>query len=86
MQPSGALHTIGQLLTLSLKQSQTDSHHEKAAGGFEPPHSGFADPRLNLLATPPPRSNSVERKTGFEPATPSLARKYSTAELLPLYR
>ena len=26
---------------------------KKAAGGFEPPHGGFADPCLNLLATPP---------------------------------
>ena len=57
---------------------------KEAAGGFEPPHRGFADPRLNLLATPPSRSGLLERKTGFEPATPSLARKYSTTELLPL--
>lgn len=54
---------------------------KKAAGGFEPPYRGFADPCLNLLATPP---SSLERKTGFEPATSSLARKHSTAELLPL--
>jgi hypothetical protein len=26
---------------------------KEAAGGFEPPYKGFADPRLNLLATPP---------------------------------
>ena len=26
---------------------------KKAAGGFEPPYGGFADPCLNLLATPP---------------------------------
>ena len=29
---------------------------KKAAGGFEPPHGGFADPCLNLLATPPQKS------------------------------
>ena len=57
---------------------------KKAAGGFEPPHGGFADPCLNLLATPPQLPNLLERKTGFEPATSSLARKHSTAELLPL--
>jgi hypothetical protein len=56
---------------------------EKAAGGFEPPHRGFADPCLNLLATPPQLPDLLERKTGFEPATSSLARKHSTAELLP---
>ncbi len=28
--------------------------------------------------------HSLERKTGFEPATPTLARSYSTTELLPL--
>src|SRR3990172_541856 len=38
---------------------------------------GFADPRLSLLATSP------ERKTGFEPATFSLARRRATAALLP---
>ena len=27
----------------------------------------------------------MERKTGFEPATPTLARLYSTTELLPPY-
>ena len=26
----------------------------------------------------------MERETGFEPATPTLARSYSTTELLPL--
>src|SRR5699024_1388929 len=40
------------------------------------------------LPVPPPRQHqipnfSLERKTGFEPATPSLARRYSTTELLP---
>jgi hypothetical protein len=28
----------------------------------------------------------LERETGVEPATSSLARKHSTTELLPLYR
>ena len=39
------------------------------------------------LPIPPPRHIlifiQVERKTGFEPATPTLARLYSTTELLP---
>jgi hypothetical protein len=34
------------------------------------------------LPVPPPRQ-SLERKTGFEPATPTLARWCSTTELLP---
>src|SRR5699024_5885418 len=37
------------------------------------------------LPIPPPRQECefLERKTGFEPATPSLARRYSATELLP---
>ena len=35
------------------------------------------------LPIPPPRQ-VLERKTGFEPATPTLARWCSTTELLPL--
>ena len=37
------------------------------------------------LPVPPPRQfcEKRERKTGFEPATPTLARLYSTTELLP---
>ncbi len=36
------------------------------------------------LPVPPPRQKKfLERKTGFEPATPTLARLYSTTELLP---
>ena len=67
---------------------------KKAASGFEPLYRGFADPCLNLLATPPNQipqqpsttgtTFSLERKTRFELATSSLARKRSTAELLPL--
>ena len=35
------------------------------------------------LPVPPPRQhNYLERKTGFEPATPTLARLYSTPEPL----
>jgi hypothetical protein len=42
---------------------------------------GFADPRLNHLATSP----LLERETGFEPATFSLARRCSTPEPLPRF-
>ena len=52
----------------------------EARGGFEPPHKGFADLSLNHLGTAP----QLERETGFEPATSTLARSHSTAELLPL--
>ena len=54
----------------------------EAASGFEPLNRGFADLRLNHLATPPklifaaetPGLKNLERETGFEPATPTLAR------------
>src|SRR5699024_4841444 len=36
------------------------------------------------LPIPPPSMAFLERKTGFEPATPTLARWCSTTELLPL--
>ena len=51
---------------------------------------GFADPCLSHLATSPQRPpksprllGPMERKTGFEPAALSLARRCSTAEPLP---
>ena len=51
----------------------------EAAIGIEPMNRGFADLRLSHLATPP----LLERETGLEPATPTLARLCSTTELLP---
>ena len=42
---------------------------------------GFADLCLTAWLC---RQYLLERKTGFEPATPTLARLYSTTELLPL--
>ena len=41
----------------------------EAAPGLEPGNEGFAILCLSRLAMPP-----LERKTGFEPATPTLAR------------
>jgi hypothetical protein len=64
----------------------------EAASGFEPLNRGFADLRLNHLATPPHQPQRaagarcqarMERETGFEPATPTLARLCSTTELFP---
>ena len=54
----------------------------EAAPGFEPGNKGFADLCLSHLAMPPFK----ERETGFEPATSTLARLHSTAELFPLLR
>ena len=64
--------------------------------GIEPTHKGFAD--LSLTTWVPrlirygyienPRAGArvkiLERETGVEPATSTLARSHSTTELLPL--
>ena len=39
---------------------------------------------LSSFILPPSSSKVLERETGFEPATSTLARSHSTAELLPL--
>ncbi len=70
---------------------------EEAAIGFEPMHKGFADPCLTTWLRRPGECtaetqralrvsavNLMERETGFEPATSTLARLHSTAELFPL--
>ncbi len=51
----------------------------KAATGIEP-----VIRVLQTRALPLGYAAIMERKTGFEPATPTLARLYSTTELLPL--
>ena len=53
----------------------------EATPGFEPGNKGFADLCLSQLGDV---AVFLERKTGFEPATLSLARRYSTTEPLPL--
>ena len=62
----------------------------EAAPGFEPGITvlqtvalplGYAAARGNLI-----RNERMERETGFEPATPTLARLCSTTELFPLGR
>ncbi len=52
----------------------------EAASGFEPENNGFAGRRLT---TWPSRLFCMERETGFEPATSTLARSHSTTELFP---
>ena len=57
--------------------------------GLEPATSSSRTTRATNCATPRHRRlcrrrRCVGRETGFEPATSSLARKCSTAELLPL--
>src|ERR1019366_9735867 len=67
----------------------------EARVGIEPTHKGFADlslttwvPRLEDGDAKNPRARRgrqiLERETGFEPATSTLARSHSTTELLPL--
>ena len=53
----------------------------EAASGFEPENNGFADRCLTSWLC---RLKKMERETGFEPATSTLARSHSTAELFPL--
>jgi hypothetical protein len=52
----------------------------EAASGFEPEIRGFADRCLTTWLC----RLYLERETGFEPATSTLARLHSTAELFPL--
>ena len=53
-------------------------------GGLEPPTSRLSGVRSNQLSYRPLCINKkMERKTGFKPATPTLARWCSTTELLP---
>ena len=65
-----------------LTKTVNPSKSLEAAPGFEPGNKGFADLCLSHLAMPPFK----ERETGFEPATSTLARLHSTAELFPLLR
>ena len=74
------------------KEKALFSRALEATAGLEPAHEGFADPCLTtwlrrrtqrLMARCEFHQPFVERETGFEPATLSLARKCSTAEPLP---
>ena len=56
------------------------SFQMEAASGFEPENSDFAD---RCLTTWLCRLKKMERETGFEPATSTLARSHSTTELFP---
>ena len=69
----------------------------EAAPGFEPGNRGFADrclttwlcrhkagQELGVRGKRQMNKEQMERETGFEPATSTLARLHSTAELFPL--
>src|SRR2546429_6372062 len=65
----------------------------EARGRIELPHKGFADlslttwvPRLERREIERLLNKTLERETGFEPATSTLARSHSTTELFPLSR
>ena len=54
----------------------------EAASRFELENGGFADLCLTTWLCRPEKK--MERETGFEPATSTLARSHSTTELFPL--
>ena len=62
----------------------------EARVGIEPTYKGFADLSLTTWVPRPIagwkklRGGKLERETGVEPATSTLARSRSTTELLPL--
>ena len=59
----------------------------EAATGFEPVNNGFADRCLTTWLCRLIGGHEeikMERETGFEPATSTLARLHSTTELFPL--
>ena len=56
----------------------------EATPGFEPGIRVLQTPALPLGYVAMSSLESMERKTGFEPAALALARRCSTAELLPL--
>ena len=55
-----------------------------AGRGAEKPRGGGPARRLAAMPDTPASTERLERETGFEPATPTLARSCSTPELFPL--
>ena len=82
------------LRTLTCLGSAERGRAVEATAGVEPANEGFADPCLTTWLRRPkdegrPRAaffeaQKLERETGLEPATPTLARLCSTTELFPL--
>jgi hypothetical protein len=62
---------------------QTLLYSVEAASRFELENVGFADRCLTTWLCRPYKKK-MERETGFEPATSTLARSHSTTELFPL--
>jgi hypothetical protein len=86
---SGSIVDIMNIHGLPYYQQLAENKRGKmleARVGIEPTHKGFADLSLTTWVPRPYticRRRLLERETGVEPATSSLARKHSTTELLP---
>ena len=71
---------------LSLSHLGTAPHHYQANRLIVGETVAFCKVLTGRIKSAVPEGREVERETGFEPATSTLARLHSTAELFPLDR